>query len=152
MLDVLRALNLLHVLRVDDETFEHDLSLRVGDVVHARFDRIPLFAVDMNEVRIPDLRRTLRTDDPVPLRVDQIIQRLGDDWSEALVRRPKRQKRRKREVWQESAQGLGRAVGAFRGEDCESLSARLGSVQQRGSVQSESGDEKANGKRVREES
>lgn len=116
---------------------EHESLLDLGFLVgrdggHAVLDEVPFFAERADEVRVAELRRTSRTDDPVPLRVDQVVETLVDDWTEGIgVSLAEREERRQREVRKESAQGLGRAFGAFEREGMERLLVSIRRVQQR---------------------
>ena len=57
----------------------HDLGFLVRrDLGHAALDEVPLFAEQADEVRVAELRRTSRTDDPVPLRIQQVVETFGD--------------------------------------------------------------------------
>jgi hypothetical protein len=109
----------------------HDLGVLVRrDLGHAVLDEVPSCTKDSDEVRVTELRRTFRTDDPVPLRVEQVVETFGDDWAEGIgVRLAEQEERRQREVREESAQGLGRAFGAFGREGIERLLVRFGRVQ-----------------------
>lgn len=111
----------------------HDLGFLVRrDGGHALLDEVPLLAEEADEVRVAELRRTFRTDDPVPLRVDQVVETFGNDRGKGVgVRTAEREERRQREVRKESAQGLGRAFGALGRESIERLLVRVGRVQQR---------------------
>lgn len=84
-----------------------------GDLGHARLDEtVPSFVEHPYEVRVAPVDRAVGADDPVPLSVNDIVELVGDDLSEARAVLPKQEQRWERQVREQAFDDLVRLLVA----------------------------------------